>query len=108
MLDTTEVWCDIVCLLRHLHRYDSTPDGVIDHEEFTAGLAKLGISLGPDSLNLDEEQQTVLLDTVFKDGPGASDAVALSTFDDNLQEVRNLDFMSETWGLLDPECYNGR
>lgn len=68
----------------------------------------MGLSFQPDSLNLDEQQQTLLLETVFKDGPGVSDSVALSTFDSNLLLVKQLDFMADSWGLLDPNCFTGR
>ncbi len=41
----------------HTCRYETTVDGVISKTEFLGGLAALGLDFGPNSLNLDADQQ---------------------------------------------------
>jgi hypothetical protein len=95
---------------RGLRRYESTQDGFIDRDEFAAGLARMGLSYEPTSLSLDDAQQGQLLEALFRDaaaGP-ASDRVSHDVFDANLAAVRGLDFMADTYMLLDTWCYNSR
>lgn len=91
-------------------RYESVQDGLIDRDEFAAGLARMGLSYASSSLDLDEAQQAQLLGVLFKDTPSApaSDRVTLDVFDANLLAVKGLDSMADTYMLLDPWCYNGR
>ncbi len=42
-------------------------DGYVDKAEFEAGILKLGLSFGPDSLALSSEQQQELLDHIFSE-----------------------------------------
>jgi hypothetical protein len=91
-------------------RYESTQDGFIDRDEFAAGLARMGLSFDASSLALDDAQQGQLLEALFRDaaaGP-ASDRVSHDVFDANLAAVRGLDFMADSYMLLDPWCYNSR
>jgi hypothetical protein len=70
----------------------------------------MGLSYSSSSLGLDEQQQAQLLELLFRDaaaGP-ASDRVTHDVFDANLAAARGLDFMADTYMLLDPWCYNSR
>lgn len=93
-------------------RYESTHDGFIDRDEFAAGLARLGLSFSAASLALDDAQQAQLLEVLFKDttaaGGTSSDRVPHAVFDANLGAVSSLDFMADSWMLLDAWCYNSR
>jgi hypothetical protein len=91
-------------------RYESTQDGFIDRDEFAAGLARLGLSISPASLALDEPQQGQLLEVLFRDTAGgpSSDRVSHDVFDANLAAAGALDFMADSYMLLDPWCYNSR
>jgi hypothetical protein len=104
----THAYLRHVC--RYLFRYESTQDGFIDRDEFAAGLARMGLSYDPASLALDDAQQGQLLDALFKDAAAvpASDRVSHDVFDANLAAVRALDFMADSYMLLDPWCYNSR
>lgn len=101
---TALLWCHTFT------RYESTQDGYIDRDEFAAGLARLGLSYGPSSLDLDEAEQAQLLELLFRDtaAGAASDRVTLDIFDANLQKVKDLDSMAQAYQLLDPWCYSGR